>query len=424
MKKILRLFCVAGLATSLCSCVNQEKKFKLSDIDNLYKMPPKQVETRWVSAENMTGEKGQGAKTNKGAKGDAYLLIAPGEKKVIFDQQGAGIITKIWSANGIASNVNGRRKVNIEMYWDNAKKPAVDVPFLDFFGHGLSIPTKFETALLASPEGKSYNCFIKMPYKKAAKIVINNKSDKIIMFYFKVNFLKLNKLPEDTLYFHAYWHRDFNTKKGIDFEILPNVEGTGRFIGSHIGVIGNPKYQGSWFGEGEVKIYLDGDKKYPTLAGTGTEDYIGTGWGQGRFVNRFQGSLISDRKHDLYSFYRYHLVDPVYFHKNVRVTIQQMGNATKSLLMKIRKRGDYVTPLWSYVSKDGLNASKRYLDMENPPKLIDKNFPECSTTYYRSDDVSATAYFYLNKPISNLPRLQPVAECTKDMREKVYKYRK
>ncbi|UDQ96514.1 glycoside hydrolase family 172 protein [Lentisphaerota bacterium WC36G] len=424
MKKLVRFFCILGVVTSICGCTNTKENFKLRDIDNVYKMPAKNVQTRWVSAENMTGEKGQGAKTNKGAKGDAYLLIAPGEKKVIFDQKGAGIITKIWSANNLRWNYNERRKVSIEMYWDNAEKPAVDVPLFDFFGNGLSVLSKFESALFASPEGKSHNCFIKMPYKKAAKIVINNKSNKIMMFYFKINFLKLDKLPDDTLYFHAYWHRDLNTKKGEDFEILPPVKGIGRFIGSHIGVIGNPKYKGSWFGEGEVKIYLDGDKKYPTLAGTGTEDYIGTGWGQGQYANHIQGSLISDKKHDIYSFYRYHLVDPVYFHKDIKVTIQQMGNANKNLLMKIRKRGDHVEPLWSYVRKDGLNASKRYLDMENPPKLEDKNFPVCSTTYYRSDDVCATAYFYLNTPESNLPKLQSIEERNKDMAEKVYKFHK
>ncbi|MCL3780365.1 DUF2961 domain-containing protein [Prolixibacteraceae bacterium JC049] len=388
-----------------------------------YKAAPEGVETRWVSAENPDGLKGKGALTNKGAKGDAYYLIAPGEKKVIFNQQGAGMITKIWSANSALWDPEMRRQVKIEMYWDNANKPAVSVPFSDFFGVGLGLMRKFECELFSSPEGRSHNCFIPMPYRKAAKIEIVNESEKILMFYFKVDFLKVKSHPEDVMYFHTYWHRDMNTKLGEDFEILPNVNGRGRYLGTNIGVIGNPLYQGSWFGEGEVKIFLDGDSEHPTLVGTGTEDYIGSGWGQNEFANDIQGSLVSDKKNDLYAFYRYHTVDPVYFHKNCKVTIQQMGNAHRNRLREMRKNGAELKVLWSYVSKDGMNASKRYLDMENPPKIEEDRFPDgVSTTFYRRDDVSATAYFYLDKPSNELPAIQNKDIRTKDMKEKVFKH--
>ncbi len=408
----------------LGGCV-AKRRYHLSDIHQFYKPAPPGVQTRWVSAENMSAAKGKGAMSNKGAKGDAYILIPPGKKQVIFDQTGPGIITKIWSANGLRWSPNDRRKVSIQMFWDGAEKPAVSVPLYDFFGNGLSVLSKFESALFASPEGKSHNCFIPMPYKKSARVVINNQSDQIVMFYYKINFLKLDKPVDDALYFHAYWHRDTSTELGKDFKILPKVNGTGRFLGCHVGVIGNPWYRGSWYGEGEVKIYLDGDDEFPTLAGTGTEDYIGSGWGQGEYANMIQGSLISDKENDLYSFYRYHTLDPVYFHEDCEVTIQQMGNAQKHLQLEMRKRGGDITPVWSYVAKDGMDASKRYLDMENPPALESEEFPAgVSTNYYRSDDVCATAYFYLETPSSNLPDLQPIDIRAEDMDSKVFKFKK
>ena len=243
------------------------------------------------------------------------------------------------------------------------------------------------------------------------------------MFFYKIDFLKLPKIPEDALYFHAYWHRDIKTQIGVDFEILPKVSGRGRYLGASIGVVGDSIFRGTWFGEGEVKIYLDGDTKYPTLCGTGTEDYIGTGWGQGEFQNQIQGCLISDKKHDIYAFYRYHTLDPVYFHKDCRVTLQQIGNSLRGNLRRARKNGGVFQVVWSYVEKDGLNASKRYLDMANPPKLEADSFPAgVSTNFYKSDDVSATAYFYLDRPENQLPAVQSLEERMKDMNEKVYKH--
>ncbi|MFI3315785.1 MAG: DUF2961 domain-containing protein, partial [Rikenellaceae bacterium] len=160
-----------------------------------------------------------------------------------------------------------------------------------------------------------------------------------------------------------------------------------------------------------------------TLCGTGTEDYIGTGWGQGEYVTRVQGSLISDDQNCLYSFYRYHIDDPVYFREDCKVTIQQMGNAVRWKLREMAARGAEFEVLWSYVEADGMDASKRYLDMENPPKYTDDDFPDnVSTTYYRRDDVSSTAYFYLDRPSSNLPTLHSSDIRNKNMEDRVYKY--
>lgn len=422
MKTFISSFIIGTLL--FCSCQSGGSELHdMSFVNKYYLKAPQSIETRWVSAENPDGLKSGGGKSNKGAKGDAYTLIAPNSKKIIFNQEGSGIITKIWSANSILWSSEMRRNVIINMYWDNEEKPAVSVPFAEFFGNGLGVFTKFETSLFANPEARSHNCFIPMPYRKAAKIEIVNETDQMIMFYYKINFLKMKELPDDALYFHAFWNRNPKTTLGEDFELLPKVNGSGRYLGTHIGVIGDTIYRGTWFGEGEVKIYLDGDDKYPTLCGTGTEDYIGTGWGQGTFVNSTQGSLISDNDHCLYSFYRYHLNDPVYFHKDCRVTIQQIGNAVRDKIRDMKSKGAELKVLWSYVEKDGLDASKRYLDMDNPPKLEDDDFPSgVSTNWYRSDDVSSTTYFYLDKPSVGLPSLPGKEIRNINMEERVYKY--
>ncbi|WP_332243877.1 glycoside hydrolase family 172 protein [Flavivirga spongiicola] len=405
------------------SCNNSKKDdtFLLSDIQEYYKAAPEGVETRWYSSENKTGEKGKGGITNKGAKGDAFTMIGPGDRTVILDYKGAGIITKIWSANSMQWAEEDRRKLSINMYWDGEEKPAVSAPFFDFFGIGLGLTSTFENEFFAMPEGRSFNCAIPMPFRKAAKVEIVNESDKFIMFYYKINMVEVPELQDDALYFHAYWNRDTATTKGIDYTILPKVEGNGRYLGTNIGVIGNEKYKGSWFGEGEARIFLDGDTKYPTLSGTGTEDYIGTGWGQGEYANRIQGSTVSNKERDLYTFYRFHTYDPVYFHKDCKVTIQQIGNSVRRKIIEMNKNGANITPVWSYVEKDGYDAAKRYLDMENPPALESDDFPDgVSTNFYRSDDVSATAYFYLDKPSSNLPTLPSVDLRVKHIKEKVF----
>lgn len=417
---ILKLFVLFAIV-SCTSSKEEERAFQASDINTLYKAAPKEVKTKWFSSENKKGEKGKGGQTNKGAKGDAFTMVGPGDKTVLLEYQGAGIITKIWSANSTQWSEEDRRKLSINMYWDNEEKPAVSVPFSDFFGIGLGLMTSFENVFFSMPEGRSFNCAIPMPFRKAAKIEVVNESDKFIMFYYKINMVELPKLDDDALYFHAFWNREIETQKGEDYTILPQIEGRGRYLGTNIGVIGNEKYRGSWFGEGEVKIYLDGDDKFPSLIGTGTEDYIGTGWGQGEYAHAIQGSTISNKTFDLYTFYRFHTYDPVYFHSDCRITIQQIGNSTRQGIIDMIEKGAEITPVWSYVEKDGYDAAKRYLDMENPPSVYSEDFPDgVSTNFYRNDDVSSTAYFYLDKPSSSLPTLPPVEARTKHLKEKVF----
>jgi hypothetical protein len=394
----------------------------------LYRAPEPGIQTRWISPENPTGAKGAGGRTNRGGKGSAFIVVKPGETAVLADLKGAGIIHRMWLSGTIPRNEEQRRLIRLQMYWDGAKKPAVNCPIGDFFGVGLGLIVPFESALFASPEGRSYNCTIPMPYRKSAKMLLVNESKAYALVWYDINYSELKKQAADALYFHAAWRRELKTELGKDFEIMPKVVGKGRYLGANIGVIGNPAYRGTWFGEGEVKIYLDGDAQWPTLVGTGTEDYIGSGWGQGQYHGPTHGSLISDNQNDLYAFYRFHLDDPVYFHQDCRVTIQQIGNTSTDRVREMLARGVETKPLWILDThgEDVLNLTGRepsvYLlqDRTDLPPFNDPKHPSGGTHFYRRDDVSATVYFYLDKPENTLPALAPCDLRTQDMREKVW----
>ncbi|HMH34924.1 MAG TPA: glycoside hydrolase family 172 protein [Puia sp.] len=356
--------------------------------------------TRWSSPENLNGGKGVGGMENATAKGHAYDAIESVGSRTLLDVQGTGIIDRIW-ITVIDRSPEMLRSLKLEMFWDNEIKPAVSVPLADFFGVGLARMLPFHNAVFADPEGRSFNCFIPMPFKTGAKITITNESGKkLTHIFFDVDFQLMKTWQKDYLYFHAYWNRDTSTTPGKDFELLPALQGRGRFLGVNIGINANPAYGDAWWGEGEVKMFLDGDKDFPTLAGTGTEDYIGTGWGQGVFSNDYAGCLVADAKNLQWAYYRYHIPDPVFFETGCRITLQQIGGNTKD---KIRALEQAHVPLIPVTVDHGGTAVLLFKDKK---RLDDPSVPDGWTNFYRSDDVSATAYFYLSTPASNLPALQ------------------
>jgi hypothetical protein len=166
----------------------------------------------------------------------------------------------------------------------------------------------------------------------------------------------------------------------------------------------NPVYRKSWWGEGEVKMYLDGDGELPTLVGTGTEDYIGTAWGQGKFINRYTGCLVADSENDYWTFYRYHIPDPIFFENDIRVTIQAMGGNQKEKVIEMMDEGAPMIP----VTIQNAFSFVRLLDFEEPADLKNDDLIDGWTNFYRSDDWSSTAYFYLDKPTNQLPEIQNV----------------
>ncbi|MCB0628826.1 MAG: DUF2961 domain-containing protein [Lewinella sp.] len=376
----------------------------------LFQMPIGK-QTRWVSFENRSGQKGAGGLENRGAKGHAFDHIKAGGSIDLVNMEGSGTVRRIWMTIS-QRDPEMLRSLRLEMFWDGSDKPAVSAPLGDFFGEGLGQKVPFESALFADPEGRSFNCFVPMPFREGARITISNDADKdLIAIFYDVDIL-LEEHQADMLYFHTYWSRSLETALAEDFEILPQVEGAGRFLGTNIGVLTNEAYEDTWWGEGEVKIYLDGDQEEPTLVGSGTEDYIGTAYGQGTYDHLYQGSLIADSKAGQFAFYRYHIPDPVFFDNNIKVTIQQIGGAPKDRVIKFLAKGVELQP----ISIHNDLVFTKLLEREQPLDLKDPDLPQGWTNFYRRDDVSATAYFYLDQPTNTLPAIGDLQNRTAQLR--------
>jgi hypothetical protein len=356
-------------------------------LTDLYHLPP-QLDSRWASAENPTGERGQGGQENAGRKGRPALPLPAGKQLILAEVSGhSGTVRRIW-LTVIQRDPKMLRSLRIDMYWDGARTPAVSAPLGDFFGVGLGRTARFESALFSNPEGRSFNCYIPMPFRTGMKIVVTNEghTDLGLIFY-DVDYTLGDQHGPDMLYFHAYFRHENPTTLQKDYQILPHVLGKGRYLGANLGVIPDrAHYLDEWWGEGEVKIYKDGDREHPTLAGTGSEDYIGTGWGEGEFSNLYQGCTVAE-KHVRYCFYRYHVPDPIFFRQEIQVAIQQIGYLMKGSSLPSSVPG----PL--YRAGPGLLP-------------IGKDFVE--GLYERQDDWSSCVYFYLDKPENGLPPIESV----------------
>lgn len=357
---------------------------------------PEGYETRWTSFENPKGEKGAAAKCNSGAKGSAFSRVMAGDSCVLLAQDGPGIINRIW----LTVSERGPemlRALRIKFYWDHSVVPAVDVPLGDFFGNPLSLLAPFENCFFSNPEGRSFNCCIPMPYRTGAKIVFVNTSDKdMTHLFYDVNFSKIPEWKPEMNYFHAVWREDKLTELGKDYEVLPKVNGKGRFLGVSFGIFANKAYKKTWWGEGEFKFYIDGDKEYPTLCGTGVEDYIGTAWGQGAFSHRYQGCPIAEADSSRWSMCRFHVEDPIYFHKDIRVMLQQIGGAPYQDVLDLYRAGVPLIPTTIDMSEEF--KFYRLLGEHSDLKITDEDFPKGFVNFYRQDHLTSTAYFYLDKP--------------------------
>lgn len=378
----------------------------------LYEHPPG-ARSHVSSFENLDGGKGKGGRTNATAKGHAFESLKAGESKVLLDIQAAGILQRIWCTVSDRSPMM-LRSLRLRMYWDKASTPAVDVPFGDFFGAALQ-PVAFSSALLSDPEGKSFNCIVPMPFRTAAKVVLTNESNKDLeLLFFDIDYITLPSVGPDKLYFHACWTRTKNAPIGEDAVLLPKVTGRGRFLGVSVGVNINPIYGKTWWGEGEVKMWLDGDDPYPTINGTGAEDYIGTGWGEGVFSHQYQGCLVADSAR--YAFYRWHIPDAVYFDHDCRVSIQQIGGDMAPVVIALQAQGVPLKPVslagprgFRGLLEPGQAGEKGSLKPGHAGALAHADAHDW-LNFYRSDDYAATAYFYLDRPTNDLPSLVSVGE--------------
>lgn len=286
------------------------------------------LESRSASFENPTGNRSSGGKAasplGPGRKGAAWKRVESGEQVVLADISGPGMIRHIWMTQQNTPEI--LRGVMIRIYWDGEKYPSVECPIGDFFGIAHGRTNHFSNLLQSMPEGSGMNVYFPMPFSKGAKIVYCNElNEPVPYFYYSVDYTLGDSVDETMGRFHCSFRRENPTERRKDFAILPHRNGMGRFLGCVVGIrpIGP-----QWWGEGEFKVYLDGDNDWPTIVGTGTEDYIGSAWGLGQHTTLYSGSplvVVSGGWQRLISFYRFHIADPIFFHQDIRVEMQQIG---------------------------------------------------------------------------------------------------
>ena len=317
----------------------------------------KHGKSRAVNAENPYGEKGKGGMaesvlgpSRKGAPCIKGLI--PGSVTTLAEIEGTGVIQHIWITvtDHTDKDYYVLRDLVLRMYWDEEQEPSVETPLGDFFCCGFGRGCIVNSLPVAVNPTRGMNCYFPMPFKKKAKITIENQHEcEVPAFFYQVDYCLTEEMPEDITYFHAQWRRERMTEKQKDYVILDNVKGKGHYVGTYLALTALERY---WWGEGEIKFYLDGDHDYPTICGTGTEDYFGGAWsfaGQidGRTVENtyntpFMGypyySHHDEGIHNLYhnddilpqrGFYRWHIMDPVLFEEDLRITIQQIGTCHK-----------------------------------------------------------------------------------------------
>lgn len=281
------------------------------------------LESRSITFENPTGEKGKGgmaaSKIGVGRKGKALANINPGQTITLCNIKGPGVIRRIWAT--LPSKKENLLGFVIRGYWDGQKTPSIEAPLGYFFGSAHGITKAYQSAVTSMTDTAGMSLFLQMPFTKSAKFTITNEgTEKDVPFYYQIDLTLNDKLPADVGRMHVLYHRENPTTLGEDFTILKRT-GMGRFMGC---VIGINNVDGKWWGEGEVKMYLDGDDKFPTICGTGTEDYIGHAWGFHENAAFLYGGMAM-RNDKLYTLYRWHLPDPIYWKKDIRITLQQIG---------------------------------------------------------------------------------------------------
>jgi len=292
-----------------------------------------QAVTRSISAENPTGAVASGAceapapneassLLGKGWKVRPCITLQPGSVTTLADIEGPGVIQHIW----ITVDPKAYRACVLRMYWDGEETPSVEAPLGDFFAnvHGLrynitSLP------IAVNPSG-GFNSYWPLPFRQHARITIENGYwQPIEGFFYQITYA-LSEVPADAAYLHAQWRRAMTTREYPEHVILDGVQGQGHYVGT---VLGWSQFSNGWWGEGEIKFYMDGDGEYPTICGTGTEDYFGGAWGFGdTFSTIFQGYPLWRREPGevpQHGLYRWHIMDPIRFQQSLKVTIQALG---------------------------------------------------------------------------------------------------
>ena len=330
--------------------------------------------TRSICAENPDGAVGGGAKapaSNNSASADLgqgwkcrpCISIEPGKTFTMAEIEGPGAIQHIW----ITPSGNWRHSI-LRIYWDGAETPSVECPIGDFFCSGWGGYAQLSSLPVCVNPGSAFNCYWEMPFRKSCRMTVENLSDDWVCWFYQVDYT-LTEVPADAAYFHAQFRRVNPLPYKEVYTILDGVQGQGQYVGTYMawGVNNN-----GWWGEGEIKFFLDGDGEFPTICGTGTEDYFCGSYNfENKATGRYQeystpyaGLHQIIRPDGLYSanmrfgLYRWHVLDPIRFKKDLKVTIQALG--------------------WR-------NGCKRYLPLQ--------------------DDIASVAFWYQTLPAQPFPAL-------------------
>jgi hypothetical protein len=300
------------------------------------------AKSRSISPENFSGAKGMGGMATEGTgmncardlgrgwKISPSVVIKPGETFTMADIEGPGAVKQIW----MTPTGNWRYSI-LRIYWDDQEQPSVECPVGDFFLMGWGRYAQVNSLAVCVNPGSAFNCYWDMPFRKRCHMTMTNTADEQMVLYYQVNY-ELDDVPAQAAYFHAQFRRTNPLPYKQDYTILEGVRGQGHFVGTYLAWGVN---NSGWWGEGEIKFFMDGDTDFPTICGTGTEDYF---CGSYNFENQetkqyqpfstpytgLHQVLKPDgvyRSQTRFGMYRLHLTDPVRFQKDLRVTIQALG---------------------------------------------------------------------------------------------------
>jgi len=312
----------------------------INDLDSLSRLSNNV--TRSVSPENLTGEPGQGGRTpleegsaqvaardlGIGWKVNPYLVAQPGDTLTLADVHGCGTIRHIWMTPGSTD----LRNLILRFYWDDSDVPSIECPMGDFFACGWGQYAQVSSLAVCVNPARGFNCYWAMPFRKGFRITLESRVDKPVNVYYQITY-DLGDVPETAGYFHAQFARS-NPLPYKDVHTLLDIKAEGQYVGTYMAWGVN---NAGWWGEGEIKFYMDGDADYPTICGTGTEDYFcgaydfeidrqyipfTTPYAGLPQVIKPDGCYQSQTR---FSLYRWHVTDPIHFKKELRVTIQALG---------------------------------------------------------------------------------------------------
>ncbi len=313
------------------------------DLSNLHRLSS--AKSRSISPENFTGEKGQAGMATEGTGKNAARELGQSWKVspsvhikahttfTLADIKGPGSIQQIW----MTPTGNWRTSI-LRFYWDDESTPSIEVPVGDFFASGWGQYSQLSSLAVCVNPGSAFNCYWPMPFRKKARITLENLADEQMTLYYQVNYA-LAPVGRDAAYLHAQWRRENRLATKGTYTLLEGVKGRGHYVGTYLAW---KVFSPGWWGEGEIKFFLDGDREFPTICGTGTEDYFCGSYnfdtkgpdGKNRYTvfnTPYAGLsqvLPPDQVYQVgqkFGLYRWHLTDPIRFEKDLKVTIQALG---------------------------------------------------------------------------------------------------